>query len=64
MTTPCAPDLIAAPSVTQDPDGEGAMLYWQCCGRTWFLSPTIRKERERTYQAWHFAAEALKPVNC
>jgi hypothetical protein len=59
----CDPDLVANPSTLQDPETNGVVLYWSCCGRTWFLSPTVRKERARSWQAWHFAAEALKPVN-
>lgn len=54
----CDPDLVAEPAVILDPESTGKILYWRCCDRQWFL-PTRDDAPHRTYQAWHFAAEAL-----
>ncbi len=55
----CDPDLAANPTELPDPDGEGVMLYWPCCGRDWFLSPATQREPQLTRADWHNAVEAL-----
>ena len=63
MTNDCDSNLVANPAVVDDPgsdpDTPGQLLYWSCCGATWYLSPSTRKEPQRTYAAWHFASRAL-----
>lgn len=55
----CDPDLVASPSVLDDPETNGQILYWRCCDLMWHLTPALQQERPRTYQAWHFAAGVL-----
>jgi hypothetical protein len=63
MTSDCDPDLVANPTVIDDPlsddDVPGQILSWQCCGTEWYLSPATRQEPQRTHAAWHMASRVL-----
>lgn len=58
----CDPDLVASPLALLDPENEGEVLQWTCCGRTWYLSPTPLPDNERSYKALHVAASVLSPL--